>query len=347
VERIIVAANRIGDWKADGATSMAAWLTYRYNLASATAHQWVTVATSLEELPALRAAYIAGAVSFEQLRYAVTFATPVDDTQLADLLPGLNVAQVRAMAAARRPLPDDDAAEAHLRRSLRLRPDRSGHGSRMSGFLPTEQAAVVEQALSRRAEAMPPDPESGLRHPYDSRCADALVELCAEDLAEVADASSSPDASVVVIHVQDDVVDGVREGNGMVDGEPITATAVQRLLCDTKIEFHIDNEHGQTVGIGRKSKTPPRWLRRRVLHRDGGCCRWPGCCRPVRHIHHIRHWTRGGPTDATNLIGLCWFHHHLVHEGRWNATGNADSQITFTGPNGHTLHSRAGPPLAA
>jgi hypothetical protein len=58
----------------------------------------------------------------------------------------------------------------------------------------------------------------------------------------------------------------------------------------------------------------------------------------------VRHWTAGGPTNASNLIGVCWHHHHLVHEGGWHATGNADAEVTFTSPDGlRELHSRAGP----
>ena len=51
-------------------------------------------------------------------------------------------------------------------------------------------------------------------------------------------------------------------------------------------------------------------------------------------------------TDAANLMGVCWHHHHLLHEGGWNATGNADLEILVTSPYGRTLQSRAGPMAA-
>jgi hypothetical protein len=57
----------------------------------------------------------------------------------------------------------------------------------------------------------------------------------------------------------------------------------------------------------------------------------------------MQHWTRDGPTDASNLIGVCWHHHHLLHEGGWNANGNADGHITLIGPHGRRIDSRAGP----
>jgi hypothetical protein len=60
------------------------------------------------------------------------------------------------------------------------------------------------------------------------------------------------------------------------------------------------------------------------------------------------HWTRDGRTDAANLMGVCWHHHHLLHEGGWDATGDADGdgEIVVTSPCGRTLRSRAGPAAA-
>ena len=145
----------------------------------------------------------------------------------------------------------------------------------------------------------------------------------------------------MVVHVESDVVDD-GEGNGSIDGIPIPAESVRRLLCDCEIEFNIDGPDGPCIGIGRAGRTPPRWLRRRACHRDG-TCRFPGCGRRIRHLHHIQHWTKNGPTDSWNLCGLCWEHHHLVHEGGWTIEGNADTELTFTSPIGRRLRSKPRP----
>ena len=51
--------------------------------------------------------------------------------------------------------------------------------------------------------------------------------------------------------------------------------------------------------------------------RDGGCA-FPGCLHTrFLHAHHIKHWLHGGETRLDNLVLLCSFHHHLVHEGGW------------------------------
>jgi hypothetical protein len=238
------------------------------------------------------------------------------------MLPSLSCPQAEVMAAHRRRVRRAEVEGARRKRGVRLREDRGGLGKHISGFLPTEEAAYVEEALLRRAEAVGPDAETGTWAPTPWRMADALRDLCAEDLADHESTS----------------------GSATINRQPLTDDALERILCDTKIEVHLDEPDGRTVGIGRASRTPPRWLRRRVDGRDHGCCRWPGCSRPIRHVHHLKHWTKGGPTNASNLIGVCWHHHHRLHEGGWNAIGNADAEVIFTSPDGvRELHSRAGP----
>ena len=139
--------------------------------------------------------------------------------------------------------------------------------------------------------------------------------------------------------------ESMRDAVGRGRGALVDLARLHRLLCDTPIEFSVDGPDGTCVGIGRKDRNPPRWLRRRISRREGGHCRFPGCGRRIRQIHHVRWWHRdAGPTDSWNLVGFCWAHHHLVHEGGWIVEGNADDELTFTSPWGRTLSSRP-PPL--
>jgi hypothetical protein len=350
--RVILAANELEDYRADGALAMVDWLTYRCNVSRSTAGQWVRAAVALEDLPRIRERFVAGHLRFEQLRLALTFAKPADDEHLAELLPSLSCAEVAMLAKQRRRARQSEHDEARRRTHLRFRRDRSGLGTRISGFFANDDAAVVESAINRRAEATGPDPETGLWAPHERRAAGALHDLCAEDLASAAADGSEPDAAMVVIHTPAALLDDLDEserdttGNATINGEPITDSVLHRFLCDARIELSFDTPDGRTVGIGRATRNPPAWLRRRVIGRDHGRCRWPGCARPIRHLHHMTHWTRGGPTDASNLMGVCWHHHHLLHEGQWDAKGNADSEIVVTSPHGRTLRSRAGPAAA-
>jgi predicted restriction endonuclease len=98
-----------------------------------------------------------------------------------------------------------------------------------------------------------------------------------------------------------------------------------------------------TIGIGRQHRQVPRWLRRRLRKRDGARCRFPGCERTLGlHAHHMQHWADHGCTDTPNLVMLCPFHHHLMHEGGWSVTGDADVEVTFHSRDG-TRHLRSRP----
>ena len=123
--------------------------------------------------------------------------------------------------------------------------------------------------------------------------------------------------------------DGVTE---LEHGGLIPNETAKRLSCDCVLETVV-TDCSVVVGVGRNSRTIPGWLRRLVVHRDGGCCRFPGC-RSTRwlQVHHIQHWADGGTTDLDNLILLCGFHHRFVHEHGWHITGDPNHEVVFRRP---------------
>ncbi len=335
----IVAFDRAEHWRPDGMFSMRDWLVMALNVSAATASEWVRVATALDELPALRALHACGELSWDQVRQATRFATAATDEALAAELPAFSAAQIERMARERQPLAARDANEAHAKRRFSIRPTRAGDGWRLGGFLPPEQGAVVSAAIAQAATDLGPDPATGLWAPQHQRQADALVAVADQQLGE-----HPPPDHAVVVHIDSEVVEGLEAGNGALpNGMQLPRDSILRLLCDGQIEFHVDGPDGATIGIGRTSRRIPRWLARRIHHRDAGICRFPGCGRRIRHVHHVAHWRDGGATDAANLIGLCWEHHHLVHEGGWDVLGHADGELTFVSPWGRELRCRPAP----
>ncbi|HJQ90525.1 MAG TPA: HNH endonuclease signature motif containing protein [Acidimicrobiia bacterium] len=88
------------------------------------------------------------------------------------------------------------------------------------------------------------------------------------------------------------------------------------------------------LGIGRRSRLVPAWLRRQLWHRDGGC-QFPGCgTRNFVHAHHKTHWADGGPTDLENLILLCGYHHRVLHEHGWMIEDDRYGKPVFRKPDG-------------
>jgi len=212
----------------------------------------------------------------------------------------------------------------------------------LSGRLPTDEGAVVAVALERVAtKVCQRDPETGQFDPAPVRWANALVELARTTLGEEDDT----DRATIVVHVDAEDLAAATGTGELADGPALALPLVRRLACDGRIEVDVDGPAGP-VGVGRAKRQVPAHLARHVRNRDRGC-RFPGC-RRLRHlqIHHRQHWADGGPTDLTNLLGLCPAHHKLVHEGGWSIHGcpepgpGPDSRLRFVRPDGLVYQPR-------
>ena len=92
---------------------------------------------------------------------------------------------------------------------------------------------------------------------------------------------------------------------------------VRQLACDASRRTVLENERGEVLNIGRRSRTVPRRIGHALRVRDGGC-RFPGCGQSRwTDAHHIRHWADGGETSLENLVTLCRYHHRSLHRGEY------------------------------
>jgi hypothetical protein len=103
---------------------------------------------------------------------------------------------------------------------------------------------------------------------------------------------------------------------------------------------------GQTLDVGRRTRTIPPGIRRALLHRDK-TCRFPGCHLRFGQGHHLRHWANGGSTSLDNLAFLCRRHHRAVHEEGFQVDRGADGELYFRRPDGRPLPEVPTPPLVA
>ena len=101
----------------------------------------------------------------------------------------------------------------------------------------------------------------------------------------------------------------------------------------------LEDPHGESLPIGRRSRTIPPAIRRALNARDQGC-RFPGCSHTrFLHGHHIQHWANEGETSLGNLVTLCSFHHLLVHEGGYSVTRMHDGAFKFFTPSGRLVEA--------
>jgi hypothetical protein len=94
----------------------------------------------------------------------------------------------------------------------------------------------------------------------------------------------------------------------------LSRRVLQRMACDAGLVLVATDDDGTPMDVGRRERRLSTALRRALLARDRSC-RFPGCgARRHLHGHHIWYWSDGGPTDLSNLVLLCSFHHRYVHD---------------------------------
>ena len=91
---------------------------------------------------------------------------------------------------------------------------------------------------------------------------------------------------------------------------------------------------GKLLDLGRRRRRPNAALRRAARERDKCRCRFPGCESRRIDLHHIQYWSHGGRTSLENLIGLCKYHHMLVHDRGYLIAAQPGGAFAFFRPDG-------------
>jgi hypothetical protein len=230
----------------------------------------------------------------------------------------------------------------------------------LKGRFAPEQGAVIQKALEKAMDQQfaerqdeHPDvsaetprggvPECMRPQPVATRRADALERLAETFLGGMSTSASGGDRYLINIHTEADVLPADGEGTHAEcdDCGRVSAETSRRMACDASVVKWQEDENGEPLSIGRKSRTIPPAIRRALQKRDGGC-RFPGCT-ATRFVdaHHIVHWADGGETAMENLALLCKRHHRLVHEGGFGVHVGAGNEIWFSYPGGATLPATA------
>jgi hypothetical protein len=367
---LIGEALRTGGWEGFGIRSPEHWVVWRCGLSPARARRLVALARGLEALPATNGLFRAGTLGEDQTAVVVRHADADHDAQVAGLAPSLTVPQLqRVLPSLPRsepdlpprggPVGDDEDGGPEGGGPEGGGPEGGGPGGRTrqvvrfahgddgmwwcSIRLPTDQGALVQRALEvgRDREFRLRHPDAGdddAHDPGDVSWADGLLRLARAGLDGLDPASGAGrppgERTQVIVHLDAEGQAPPRLHLGPV----LPASMADYLACDSTVRYLL-LRHGQPLAMGRRQHTVNPRLRTVVEHRDGGC-RVPGCdYTRWLHIHHIRHWTRGGPTDPDNLCALCPAHHRMIHAGTLTIDGDPTHPggLTFTDHHGRRL----------
>jgi hypothetical protein len=295
------------------------------------------------------------------------------DAAVADAVDACEGAEPDALArmvgwaiASLRPIPDVDP-DGPIERDgfLALQPRLDGSGGTAFADLDapsfalldavTASARPLQVAPTRDRFGGPTDPDAAAevaRVSGRQRLANLIDHLASPRNGGSEDASAAEEGSgrdvpgpvpgTLILRAELDTILG-RSG---LPGQLLTTLAGGAMQVDAatarKLAEHapslrlVVTDRGDVVGVGRRTKNPPRWIREAVLALHDTCTA-PGCERPAltAHLDHAVPWDAGGPTDVGNCGPLCG--HDNLHKERegWRVAGRADGTR-------HWHHPRSG-----
>ncbi len=347
---LIAEFDRREAWAEWGVKSCAHWLNWKCGLDLGTAREKLRVAHALEQLPRIAAAMAAGSLSYSKVRAMTRVADTATEKYLLNVALQGTAHQVEKLVRAFRRAKESQELSREARqqanRSLSWFHDEDG-SLVIKARLPAEAGAVFLKALEAAEATLPPPDVSAATslEPVQSptaRRADALALMAEGFLTSDLQPLSGGDRQQIVVHVDAETLRHDHAGRSeLEEGPGIAAETARRLACDASLVVLVENEQGEPLNIGRKTRTSPPALRRALRSRDRGC-RFPGCTQS-RFVdgHHVQHWAQGGETSLSNLVSLCRFHHRLLHEGRVVVQVLDDGAFRFVRPNGRSFDSPA------
>src|SRR5438874_1300709 len=198
--------------------------------------------------------------------------------------------------------------------------------------------------VARRLRELPAVTEAFGKGQLSYPAVRALVRIATAeteaDMVEMARVATGEQLGRVVASYRRVLAAGTGEGEHceVEDGPEIAPETACRLACDAAVVSLVENASGEVLSMGRKTRKISPAMARALRCRDKGCV-FPGCGE-TRFVqgHHITHWAQGGETSLENLTQLCWFHHHLIHEGGFGLVKDSETRaLVFSRPDGRVI----------
>lgn len=365
-----------GRGRGRGSVRVPHWLSWRTGLSLRTAQDQVRVGHALKGLPRIREAFTRGRLTYSKVRAITRVATAAREDELLRIALASTASQVERLVRAMRQIDgrseerDGDGADGD---GPVVRESTGSWSWNLDGTLsvslrlsPLDGAALLAAVVraeyertrtSTDAEADVPrnalegvdvddgEPEPARNEPWQRRDVWRLVPaniapavvVMADTQRTVSEVPAVAGGAEVVIHKPVEGVVGVSPDPHVEDGPALSDAEVELAECGSSSRVVAHSGKGVRLRWGRKRRAPTTALVRLISGRDQGCAH-PGCERTKHlHVHHVRAWSRGGPTDPDNLIMLCPAHHRALHRGEFGIRALGGQRFSFHHTDGSVI----------
>ncbi len=363
-----------GDVAGTTGVSLEAWVTTIARRTRSDARMLLAAAEMVRRLPTLRAAFQEGRLSWAQVRSIALKTRPLPrrlddrvDTAIAAALDGVGGAEPDAvtrvitwsLASLEPQQVERRERREEEREFLSLQPRLDGSGGRLWGELGPTSWAVVDAALgdAGAAAAHPGDADTANDADSDGDAAPGRVARArAARLVQLLDAERPGTRGAAERRPQlllradlDTLLDRTRTPGtlltALLGGHVRVSGATARRLIDERgadLRTVILDDTGGVLGVGRRQRVAPGWLRDAVLALHDTCAA-PGCAGSARtaEIDHARPWhpvhpdDLPGTTDIDQLAPTCGRHNHRKERDGWRVEQTADGRRRW-------VHRRSG-----
>ena len=312
VARTVREAEVSGAAQVDGLQAMASWLRGHGHLSTTEAARVVRTGRALPHLPAMAAAFAAGAVTAEQAGVIARVAEPVHLTAAAEQDVDLGIVDELLTGVAQAgPYADtaqavhhyldrlDDGPEPDPTEGRRLVWAKHADGSLSGRFdLDPVGGEKLQAALESVVQA---GRVAGDERTRAQQQADALVQLADNALASggLPTLRGHKPQIIVKIDLEDLADPGTGRGTAeMGFGAQISAARARWLACDGGVTRVVMGPDGMPMDYGRTVRLVPPHVRRAAEVRDGGCVvPGPGAAALRFRLHHLLEGTARGEEE--------------------------------------------------
>jgi hypothetical protein len=257
-------------WLRWGLSNCVDWLHWRCDLSPSAAREKVRVAHALKTLPLVSLSFSKGELSYSKVRALTRINDRCNERELLDFALKNTAARVDERCRELRygsSLSTVEANRSYLNRSLSVRRDAERGMMTFTVELPIETGELLDKALDKARDANAFTGTEFAEESWAALQADAMVNLARDYLLGTTQASADTSAGTsenyqVTVHVDRSALD---EGKGR---SALPIESVKRLACDGSTITMIEDERGEPLSVGRKTRTVPAGIKRALHARD-------------------------------------------------------------------------------